>query len=99
MKEQRGDRVVDIINERGTRVKKLIVKELKGTKPFRNDPISDDQNLFTYENMSSAMAGDLPAPDDPTYIGDLEYALETYGADAVNEWICSIEKIKQRRHK
>ncbi len=97
MKKGRGDRVVDILNERFDRTRAKLRKDFKGEKPFRMEPVDNDTLMYVYDNMSSASLGDLPDPNDPSYIGDMEYALETYGEEDVNQWLFEMDQLKQRR--
>lgn len=98
MKESRGDRVVNKLNERFRRLGARLAKDFKGTKPFRMEPVDNDTLLYIRDNMSSAALGDLPDPNDPTYIGDMEYALETYGPEEVNDWLYEMNELKMRRN-
>ena len=91
------DQVVDELLRRDQLFRQEIQRRNKGKKPFRMEPVSDDEQLYIYENMTSAALGDSPDANDPSYVGDLEYAIETYGEEAVNDWMFDMEQIKKRR--
>ena len=82
MKKGRGDRVVDILNERFDRTRAKLHKDFKGEKPFRTEPVDNDTLLDIYDNMT---------PE------DMEYAVTTYGEEDVNQWLFEMGQLKQRR--
>lgn len=91
------DLAIDEMKRRHQLFREEIIKRNKGKKPFREEPVSVDEQLYIYDNMTSARLGDFPDQNDVTYLGDLEYAIETYGEDAVNDWMFEMEQAKRRR--
>ncbi len=77
-----GDKVLDKLHQRREKVQQVLMEQYRKTRPFRMEPVSNDQHIYIYQNMT---------PE------DLQYAVQTYGRDAVNEWIFEVEKKLQRR--
>lgn len=77
-----ADRVVDKLHQRRQKVLGVLKEQYKRTKPFRAEPIPNEFHVKVYENMT---------PE------DLDYAVQTYGRDAVNEWMFEVNKIISRR--
>jgi len=82
MRETIADRAVTKLLERRDRVKAKLQERYKGTKPFRTDPISMDEQLWAYNQLS---------PE------DMQYLISNHGNDTVNEMIKDMETEKQRR--
>jgi len=76
------DIALDQLHELRGRVRERLYKEYKGKKPFRMEPVSDDFHLYVYDNMTEE---------------DVGYAMQTYGEEAVNDWMFEVNKTKQRR--
>jgi len=74
-----GDIIIDKLHERRELVRTELHKRYKNIKPFRMEPVSNDMNIYIYENMTSQ---------------DLEYAITTYGRDDVNTWLYECEKAR-----
>ena len=76
------DLALDELHEVRKLVKAELAEQYKKTKPFRMEPVDNDTLLYIYDNMA---------------IEDMQYAVETYGEDAVNSWLFEMDKVKQRR--
>ena len=79
-----NDRVIDIVHDNVSGAQEKIKKQFKGTNPFRQEPISKEEMLVDYENMTQ---------------GQLMRRIQTYGYEAVDELIKEMEEYKQRRKK
>ena len=97
MKEGIYDEALKGVGEVIEQVSNELANEFKDKKPFDKEPISNDFLIFVSENMSSAMSGDLPDENDPSYVGDMEYIIEKYGAEAVNQRLFEISELRKRR--
>ncbi len=91
------DLAVDELHRRRGLVREELQRRSKGKRPFRMDPVDNDTLMYIHDNMSSAALGDLPDPNNPDYIGDFEYAVETYGYEAVDNWLFEMSQLKKRR--
>lgn len=81
-KETLGDIVVNRLHERRKLVRARLQEMYKKTKPFREEPISNDELLFYYNDLDAS---------------DIEYLTQTHGRDKVNTMVFEMETIKQRR--
>lgn len=77
-----GDIIIDKLHQRRLAVKQVLMDRYKRTQPFRTEPVPDDFHIKVYQNMT---------PE------DLNYAVQTYGRDTVNQWMMDVNKIIQRR--
>ena len=68
----------DIIEE----VSDSIAIEFKGKKPFDKEPVSNEEMLYHYNQLTPEQMDNL---------------IQTKGRDAVNEMIYKMEQLKQRR--
>lgn len=84
MKESLGDKVVDRLHERRWLVRQKLRETYKKTKPFREEPISNNELLFYYNDLDAS---------------DIDYLVQTHGRDKVNTLIAEMETLKQRRQK
>ncbi len=71
------DKVMDKLNLRRDAVKNKLTLKFKNTNPFRQEPVSNDMNNYIYNNMTEE---------------DIAYAVNTYGREAVNQWMADINK-------
>jgi len=76
------DLIVDELHEIRTLVRAELVKEYRGKKPFRMEPVDNDTLLYIHDNMT---------PE------DMNYAVSTYGEESVNDWLFEMDKLKRRR--
>jgi len=97
MKENPLDNVKAEVDKRHGLLRKSLHDTWGKTKPFNKEPVDNDLLEYVHDHMSSAALGDLPDPNDPTYIGDMEYAIETYGRETVNQFMMDVAKRKNRR--
>ena len=82
MQTGRNDRVADEVGIRIDRVREKLRGQAKKEKPFRMEPVDNDTLLYVYGNM---------APE------DVNYAVSTYGKDAVNQWMFDMEQLRNNR--
>jgi len=76
------DDVVDILLERQRLVRAELKTRFKKTKPFRLEPMSNDEALYYYNQLT---------PD------KMSQLIETYGREAVNEMIYQFESLKRKK--
>ena len=82
MKDSRQDIIVDRLLDRFGKVKEELARQSKGVKPYRREAGSNDELFYIYDNAS---------PE------DIQYVLDTYGPDAVNQRLFEINQLKARR--
>ena len=82
MKEALGDKVVNRLHERRESVRNRLREMYKRTKPFREEPISNDELLFYYNDLDQS---------------DMDYLLQTHGRDKVQTMIYEMETLKAKR--
>ena len=82
MKEALGDKVVNRLHERRESVRSRLREIYKRTKPFREEPISNDELLFYYNDLDQS---------------DMDYLLQTHGRDKVQTMIYEMETLKAKR--
>lgn len=82
MKANIHDRVVDKLLDRNKRVRVKLKENYAKTKPFRQEPISNDEMLVYYNMLGSE---------------DINYLIQKHGREAVNEMIYEFETMKPRR--
>ena len=82
MEENLYDLVVDELVERQGLVKAELASRFKKTKPFRMEPISNDEMLYQYNQLTPEKMNEL---------------VNTHGAEAVMEMISKMEKLKGRK--
>jgi len=99
MKGNLFDGVSSKVDKGVGKISNRLVDMFYGSNPYDTKPMDNDELLLIYENLSSAELGDLPDPNNPTYVGDIEYLIEKYGRDAVSQRFYEIEQIKSRRMK
>ncbi len=76
------DLVVDELRVRQGLLRGELSKRFKRTKPFRTEPISEDEMLLRYETMTTE---------------DMEQLISTDGEEAVGEMIQQMEILKRRK--
>lgn len=86
MKENVGDKVVDLLHKRREAVRAKLQQQYKNVKPFRMQPVSDEELLSEYEQLGQ----------EPERMNDL---ISNYGEDVVGEFIFEMEKLKLKRRK
>jgi len=84
MQENLYDLVVDELVARQRLVKDELKERFRKTKPFRMEPVSNEELLNSYNRLT---------PE------DIRGYIQTYGREAVNEMVFSMEKLKARRIK
>jgi hypothetical protein len=82
MKENQMDVVKSGVMDRMGQARQAFGETWKNTKPFNKEPVDDYFLEYIYDNMS---------------IEDMNYAIQTYGPDAVNQRISEIEMRKAKR--
>ena len=84
MKDSKQDIIVDRLLERFGKVKQELARQYKGVKPFRREAMSNDEVFYIYDNAS---------------LEDMQYVIDTYGREAVNQRLFEINQLKARRRK
>ena len=74
------DKVVDELHTRRKAVQLELSKQYKKQKPFRMEEVSKDNLMWIYENMK---------PE------DVQYSVETYGEENVNQFIMDCETLRR----
>ena len=78
------DLVVDELVERQRLVKAELRSRFKKTKPFRMEPMSDEEALYHYNQLT------------PEKILEL---ISTHGEDAINEMVFQLETLKAKKER
>ena len=81
------DITMDKLLARQGAVQTVVRKRFEHTKPFRTQPISNDEMMVYYNEMISS--------DNPMMY--LNALVQKHGRDKVNEWVGEMEKMRQRR--
>ena len=76
-KESISDKVVDLLHKRSAAVRKKLISQFKGVKPFRTEPLSSDEELFYYTQLS---------PEDMTEL------IRRHGVETMNNFIAEMEQ-------
>jgi len=82
MKPNIADIVVDKLHERRRMLQFKLADKYKSTKPFRMEPISNEEMLLQYNMLTPEKMATL---------------IDNYGRDAVNELVFTMEKMKQKK--
>ncbi len=82
MKENVLDRVHEGLGERIGRFRERIHSDFKGTQKFRQEPISEDEQLRQYDSLG---------------IPGVMALVAQYGAEAIQSYIFNMEQMKTRR--
>jgi hypothetical protein len=82
------DMVVDTLHQRQGLVKAELSSRFKKAKPFRTEPVSDDEVLYHYNKMNND-------PNRQQYIDTL---IQRHGYEGINTWIYEMEQLKKRRN-
>ena len=72
----------DELARRRDLVRSALAEQFKGRKPYRQDPVSNEERLVWYNDLNQ---------------DDVMYLVEKHGRDAVNQEIMGCEQIKKRR--
>ena len=76
------DLVVDELVERQSLVKQELTERFKKTKPFRMEPVPEEEMLYEYNIMTP---------------GKFNTLLNTYGEETMNEFIYEMEMLKKKK--
>lgn len=79
-----ADNILGRMNKRVEAVAQRLSDQYKGVKPFDAQEIKPEDQLYYYDQLGTA---------------DMDYLIEKYGRDAINEYVFNMETIKQRRSK
>ena len=82
VKDSRQDIIVDRLLDRFGKVKEEIVRQSKGVKPFRREAGSNDELIYIYDNAS---------------LEDMQYVIDTYGREAVNQRLFEVNQLRRRK--
>jgi len=82
MKENVADSILERVNKMVGKVAGRLSIQYKGVKPFDKQPVKTEDQLFWYEQLG---------------IEDMQYLIQKYGRDAVNQFVFESEQIKARR--
>lgn len=90
MNEHFGDKVVDELERRRDLVRATLKERFKHTKPFRMTPISKEEMLYEYDQMTNEMdAGDTTRFDNMR---------NQYGDLAMNQYLMEMNKLKVKQN-
>jgi len=78
------DIAIDELHKMRKMVRGELSKEYKKTKPFRMEPVSKEQQIYDYEQLTPEDMGNM---------------LNTYGEDSTNEFIFRLEKMKREMNR
>ena len=84
MKDSRQDIIVDMLLDRFRKVKEELARQSKGVKPYRREATNNDELFYIYDNAS---------------LEDMQYLIDTYGREAVNQRLFEVNQLKARRKK
>ena len=84
MKDSRQDIIVDMLLDRFGKVKQEIARQSKGVKPCRREAGSNDELIYIYDNAS---------------LEDMQYVIDTYGPDAVNQRLFEVNQLRTKRRR
>jgi len=90
MKENYGDVVVQKVKERCYRAKDKLASDFKGVKPFQKEPV-DKSELYESYNYYLKEA--------PDRFGYMQQLIDTYGYEAVNNFIFQMETLKDDKRR
>ena len=82
MKDSRQDIIVDRLLDRFRKVKEELARQSKGVKPYRREATSNDELFYIYDNAS---------------LGDMQYLIDTYGREAVNQRLFEVNQLRRKR--
>jgi len=82
MKENYADKVVDRLHERFGRVRERLEERFKGTNPFRQESISEDEMYLYYRQLT---------PE------DMNTLIQQKGPEVVNNFIGRMKQYEQRK--
>ncbi len=83
MKQTIMDRAIDLMLERSRLVRAKLQKQYKTTKPFRMEPMSNEEALNQYMGLT---------PD------DMRGLIDRHGEDEVNQMVMEMETLKRRKY-
>ena len=76
------DSVVDELHKRRELVRKELAENYRRVKPFREEPVSKGEMLYYYNQLT---------------VEDMEYLVQKYGEEALNEFIYEQEAYKNKQ--
>ena len=79
-----ADSILGRMNKRVDAVAKRLSSQYKGVKPFDAQEVKPEDQLFWYEQLGTQ---------------DMDYLIEKYGRDRINQFVFESEQIKARRSK
>jgi len=79
------EKVVDKLHERNARVNQKMHAQFSKQRPFRQEPITQDEQYYWYSKLSW--------PDDMIQL------VQKHGEDNVNQYVAEMEKFRQERVK
>jgi len=82
LKTNLADRALDKLHQRVNGVREKLHKEYKGTKPFRSEPISNEELLMYYSQLTPPQ---------------MQVLIEKHGREKEGEFIGKMENMKERR--
>ena len=82
--ENVADNILTRMNKRVEAVSRRLSSQYKGVKPFDAQEVKPEDQLFWYEQLGTQ---------------DMDYLIEKYGRDAINQFVFESEQIKARRSK
>ena len=82
VKDSRQDIIVDRLLDRFRKVKEELARQSKGVKPYRREATNNDELFYIYDNAS---------------LGDMQYLIDTYGREAVNQRLFEVNQLRRRK--
>ena len=82
MRDNIADSILNRINTRIGSVSNRLSVQYKGVKPFDAQEVKPEDQLFWYEQLG---------------VQDMDYVIEKYGRDRINQFVFESEQIKARR--
>ena len=81
------DKVTDKLLKRNDRAMEVMRARFAHTKPYRTEPISNDEMLLYYDQMTTDVNSQLY----------LQTLIQRNGEDSVRDFIMRMEQLKQKR--
>lgn len=75
------DFVIDELHKRRELLRNTLSERYKKEKPFRMEPVGNEAHFYVYDNMNEQ---------------DVNYAIQTYGRDDVNQWMMEVQNKRGR---
>jgi len=80
-KENMGDKIIDKLNERRDLVRGRLNQEYKSVKPFRMEPVDNNELLFYYNQLTQ---------------DDMNFLISSHGEEKINQFIFEMYQLQEK---